>query len=55
MEGTFVKTFLKNWKTIIVVWILIWLILSLIQIYILKREVTFSVIHSFLISSLISA
>ena len=51
---SFADKFMADWKRQTLIWALILIVLSCLQILVLHKGVTFSIFHSFLIASLVT-
>jgi len=51
---SFTDKFLADWKRQTLIWALILIVLSCLQILVLHKDVTFSIFHSFLIACLVT-
>ena len=54
ISSPFLKNFMLNINIIIPVFLFLVFILSIVQIYVLKKDTMMAIVHSFLISGLIS-
>ncbi len=54
LQSPFVQSFLQKWQIHILCLVLIFIVLSSTQIYILQKDPIMSIVHSFLIANLIS-
>jgi len=51
---SFTDKFLADWERQTLIWALILIVLSCLQILVLHKDVTFSIFHSFLIACLVT-
>ena len=52
--GSYITQFLEEWRVQTLVFFTIWLLLTLLQVYVLKKGPVFASAHSFLIAGLVS-